>query len=110
MLKKVYKIEKIEEATLDGIVVFSHEDFFYVEDSEYAIEKNLKEVEIEFFTEEDKKHNDDILLQIKAKESELVRPMRELLSTTATAEAKEYAQSKVDEIELAIQELREELK
>ena len=55
-------------------------------------------------------HNKPIYEAIKAKEAELVRPMRELLATTATDEAKAFAQTKIDEIEAEIQALRTELK
>lgn len=57
----------------------------------------------------DEAHNADILSQISAKEYELIRPMRELLSTTSSSESKEFAQGKIDEIELEIHRLRGEL-
>jgi nitrate/nitrite-specific signal transduction histidine kinase len=56
-----------------------------------------------------KEHNTSILKEIEAKEKELIRPMRELLSTSATVSAKDFAQEKVDSIETEIQSLRRKL-
>lgn len=55
-------------------------------------------------------HNKPIYEAIATKENELTRPMRELLSTTATAESKAFAQSRIDTIETEIQALRGQLK
>lgn len=57
-----------------------------------------------------KQYNIDILSQIKTKESGLIRPIREILSITATVEAKAFAQTKIDTIEAEIQELRNGLR
>ena len=54
-------------------------------------------------------HNNTILSQISAKENELVRPMRELLSTATSEEDKAFAQSRIDNIEREIQSLRSQL-
>lgn len=99
----------ISEVTSKQIAM-NGKDFIYLIDKTKVEDEVLSEAVVLQKQKEDEAHNNEILSQIATKESELVRPMRELLSTTATAEAKAFAQSKVDEIELAIQELREELK
>lgn len=53
-------------------------------------------------------HNASILSQITSLESNLIRPMRELLSTEVID--KSFAQAKVDSIEQQIQDLRAQLK
>jgi hypothetical protein len=50
-----------------------------------------------------KQHKLDEILKL---ESELVRPMRELLSTNTTESDRQFAQSKVDSIESKIQAIR----
>lgn len=58
--------------------------------------------------------NEDIIAekyaQIAELEAQLIRPMRELLSSITSDEAQIYAQSKIDSIETQIQGLRDEIK
>lgn len=62
-------------------------------------------------TEEELKEisNQNIQNQIFTLESQLVRPQRELLSTKTDQKTKDFAQSKIDDIELQIVELRKQL-
>ena len=59
-------------------------------------------------TDEDTKDviNKVIIKEIEQLENSLMRPLRELLSTSSTKEQKESAQEKVDQVEVKIQELR----
>jgi protein subunit release factor A len=118
-IQTVKEIRDIDTDQLTGYLInnsmhvpLSEGNRHYKEVQEWIAEGNIPEPaytsdELENYLNE--KHNNEILFQIVQKEKELIRPMRELLSNTATAENKEYAQTKVDEIEPEIQSLRRKL-
>ena len=70
-------------------------------------ESEANELRTPVLTTEDE--NNIILAQIAEKEASLVRPMRELLSTSTTQEVKVFAQTKIDTLEAEIQVLRSQL-
>jgi hypothetical protein len=71
----------------------------------YTTEELAQQAELEA-TKENSLKNQEIQAQIDSLEKTLIRPLRELLSTSTSDETKNAAQTKVDEIEAQIETLR----
>ena len=103
-MKTFYKINTDKTASIGSGTVIP-QGF-----SEYTVGKEPQALLNAQALEAKNAFNQDIYSQISVLESKLLRATRELLSTTTTATAKGFAQTKIDSTEAEIEALRAQIK
>jgi hypothetical protein len=98
----------ISETTGKQIVV-NGKDFIYLDDKS-KVESEVITVSETLKSQKEKVlYNEDILKQIEDLEKELIRPLSELLDTSSSQEIKDFAQAKVDDINIKKTNLRNQI-
>ena len=91
-------------------IAMNGDDFIYLDDKTKVGSEVIGEAEILKIQKEKALHNEDIYDQIETLDKELIRPLSELLDTSSSQEIKDYAQAKVDDINIKKTELRNQIK
>jgi len=90
-------------------IAMNRKDFIYLDDKTKVEDEIITEATKLKTTKENSLKNQEIQDKIDSLEKTLIRPLRELLSTSTSDETKNTAQTKVDEIEAQIETLRSQI-
>lgn len=90
-------------------IAMNGKDFIYL-DSKKTVESTvISDAEALKLKKEKSLHNEDIYNQIEVLDKDLIRPLSELLDTSSSQEIKDFAQAKVDDINIKKQNLRNQI-
>lgn len=90
-------------------IAMNGKDFIYLDDKTKVESAVIGEAEALKQTKEKSLHNEEIYRQIEALDKDLIRPLSELLDTSSSQEAKNFAQAKVDDINIKKTDLRNQI-